>query len=59
MSVSSRVNPIKAKRGTDMRKKTKINKDLAEAPGGEGDGEEKKKSKSRVLLFVNLIPTIP
>ena len=33
-----------------MRKKTKINKDLAEAPGGEGDGEEKKKSKLRVSI---------
>ena len=44
----------KAKRGTDMRKKTKINKDLADAPGGEGgeggeDGEggEKKKTKKK------------
>ena len=34
-----------------MRKKTKINKDLAEAPGGEGDGEEKKKSKLQVLFY--------
>jgi len=41
----------KAKRGTDMRKKTKINKDLADAPdgddqvGAEGEAVEKKKKK--------------
>ena len=38
-----------------MRKKTKINKDLAEAPGGEGDGEEKKKSKLRVFIHFLLL----
>ena len=42
----------KAKRGTDMRKKTKINKDLADAEGPEdGDDaeekDEKKKKKSK------------
>ena len=42
----------KAKRGTDMRKKTKINKDLADAPEGDGEeggdgGEKRKKKKSK------------
>ena len=44
----------KAKRGTDMRKKTKINKDLADADGpedanedDEGEKDEKKKKKSK------------
>ena len=42
----------KAKRGTDMRKKTKINKDLADAEGPEDENEgeekdEKKKKKSK------------
>lgn len=43
----------KAKRGTDMRKKTKINKDLAEAPGGDDEvgGEVKEKKKKKGISF--------
>ena len=51
----------KAKRGTDMRKKTKINKDLAEAPGGEGENgkkEEKKKSKKGISFGVTEVAEI-
>ena len=51
----------KAKRGTDMRKKTKINKDLAEAPGGDGENgekEEKKKSKKGISFGVTEVAEI-
>ena len=52
----------KAKRGTDMRKKTKINKDLAEAPGGDddegGEVKEKKKAKKGISFGVTEVAEI-